>query len=144
MMIRKYSLFTALALTLFSALAQAGSEQLEIRDAWIKQLPPVVPVRAGYVTIVNPGTTPLRLVAASGEDFDRVEMHETQTVDGTMKMLRRESFDIPPKGSLRLQPGGKHLMLFDPARPLVAGDKTEIELQFDDGGSRRVPFEIKP
>jgi len=104
----------------------------------------VVPVRAGYVTIVNPGSTPLRLVAVSGDDFDRVELHETQTLDGTMKMVRHESFDIPPKGSLRLQPGGKHLMLFDPARPLVAGDETAIELQFDDGGSRRVLFKIKP
>ncbi len=144
MMIRTCSLFTVLALTLFSALAQAGSEQLEIRDAWIKQLPPVVPVRAGYVTLINTGTTPLRLVAVNGEDFDRVEMHETQTLNGSMKMVRHEAFDIPPKGSLSLQPGGKHLMLFDPTRPLVAGDKTEIELQFDDGRSRRILFEIKP
>ncbi len=139
-----YRFSTVLLLALCSALAQAGSEQLEIRDAWIKQLPPVVPVRAGYVSLVNTGNTPLRLVAASGEDFDHIELHETLTVDGTMKMLRREAFDIPPKGSLRLQPGGKHLMLFDPAQPLVAGKETAIELQFDDGGSRRVMFKIKP
>ncbi len=122
----------------------ASSDQLQISNAWIKQLPPVVPVRAGYVTLVNPGKQPLRLIAVSGGDFDRVELHESLVSDGTMKMLQREAFDIPPGGKLVLQPGGKHLMLFDPARPLNAGDRTELVLEFDDGGQRSIPFEIRP
>ena len=138
---RLCTLLLCLALPL---MVQASSEQLQISNAWIKQLPPVVPVRAGYITLVNTGKQPLRLVAVSGPDFDRVELHETQMADGTMKMVQHEAFDIPPGGKLQLQPGGKHLMLFDPTRPLVAGDSTELELEFDDGGRRSVRFEIRP
>ncbi len=124
--------------------AWATNDPLTVRNAWIKQLPPVVPVRAGYVTLVNNGKQPLRLVAVSGEDFARVELHETELVDGTMRMLQRDAFDIPAGGALELKPGGKHLMLFDPARPLSAGDSTELLLEFDDGSSVRQAFEIRP
>jgi len=125
-------------------LAQAASDQLQVSNAWIKQLPPVVPVRAGYLVLTNTGDQPLRLVAVSGADFDRVELHETLMADGTMKMVQREAFDIPPRGKLVLQPGGKHLMLFDPVRPLNAGDRSPLELEFDDGGRISVDFEIRP
>lgn len=141
MMKRLCTLLLCLALPL---MVQASSEQLQISNAWIKQLPPVVPVRAGYIVLVNGGKRPLRLVGASGADFDRIELHETQMADGTMKMVQHEAFDIPPGGKLELKPGGKHLMLFDPSRPLMAGDSTEVELEFDDGGRRNVRFEIRP
>ncbi len=124
--------------------AWAANDPLTVSNAWIKQLPPVVPVRAGYVTLVNTSDRPLRLVAVSGEDFARVELHETELVDGTMRMLQRDAFEIPARGTLELKPGGKHLMLFDPARPLTAGDSTELLLEFDDGSSLRQAFEIRP
>ena len=51
--------------------------ELDISDAWIKNLPPSVPVRAGYMTLHNPQSKTQRIVAVHSENFASVEIHQT-------------------------------------------------------------------
>lgn len=128
----------------FASMACGGGGQLDISDAWIKQLPPIIAVRAGYVRISNPTDRAMKLVGVDSVDFERADMHETMMADGTMKMVKAGAFAIPSRGELLLQPGGKHLMLFVPTHPLAVGDEAVINLEFDDGSVRAVPFRVKP
>ena len=143
---KKYLLFSLLLIigVALAPLARTADASLLIRGAWIKQLPPIIPVRAGYVRISNPTDRPVRLVAGDSPDFERIEMHETRMANGNMTMLKAASFAVPAHGELLLQPGGKHLMLFNPARPLEAGDQVEIDLRFDHGDARPVRFTVRP
>jgi copper(I)-binding protein len=61
-------------LLLFLAPVSAFAE-LDISDAWIKNLPAAVPVRAGYMTIHNPQSHAVSIVALRSESFASVELH---------------------------------------------------------------------
>ncbi|RMG38714.1 MAG: copper chaperone PCu(A)C [Gammaproteobacteria bacterium] len=117
---------------------------LQASEAWIKQLPPVIRVRAGYVIIQNQDSRPHRLVGASSPAFERIQMHRTLIDGGRMKMVRAEHFSIPAKGTLTLAPGGRHLMMFSPRRPLPAGSEVPVTLRFADGSELTVPFRVRP
>jgi hypothetical protein len=48
-------------------------------------------------------------------------------------MLPVPELTIPAAGSVLLEPGGLHLMLFDPVRPLLQGDSVTLVLHRSDG-----------
>jgi copper(I)-binding protein len=132
-------------LILFSVTPGYGdSSQIEFEGAWIKQLPPVVPMRAGYLSISNESNAPMSIVAAQSEAFESVEMHETLMADGVMKMVQRDAIELPAKSTVELKPGGAHLMLITPRQNLAIGDKVAIEVTFNDDTSRKVEFEVRP
>jgi copper(I)-binding protein len=51
--------------------------------------------------------------------------------------------EIGPGESVELRPGGDHLMLLDLVRPLEAGDRFEVVLEFEAGGSRAVAASVR-
>ena len=129
-----------LTLLMIPALARA---ELEVSDAWIKQLPPTVPVRAGYMTIQNTGDTAARIVGADSESFGSVEIHESLMQDGMMRMEQREVLVIEAGATLRLEPGGLHLMLMMPAQPTSPGEIHRVVLRLGDGSTRSVDMTVK-
>jgi copper(I)-binding protein len=121
----------------------ADSSQVTFSGGWIKQLPPVVPMRAGYLTIENNGDSNAEITAIQSESFERVEMHETMMVDGMMKMVEQESIVVPAHGKTELKPGGKHLMLITPLTDLQIGDTVNLTVSFSDEQSQQVQLVVK-
>ncbi len=121
--------------------ASAGAE-LDADEAWIRHLPPAVPVRAGYVVITNPSSKPVTIVAAASPAFARVEFHRSVERDGQMQMQRVESVTIEPGARLAFEPGGLHLMLIEPRSKLKPGDLVELELRLDDGQILRLEMAV--
>ena len=115
---------------------------LEFSDARIKNLPPTVPVRAGYVKIHNPGETTVTLVGARSDKFAGVEFHRSLMQDGMMRMEPVAEISIAAGTSLELAPGGLHMMLMQPTEATVPGDKIELFLMFEDGSERRLVMEV--
>jgi periplasmic copper chaperone A len=130
-------------LCLFSVQLLADSNQLQFTNGWIKQLPPVVPMRAGYVDIANPSNEDVEITAIQSDAFEKVEMHETIMQDGMMKMVEQKSFKIPAHGSIQLKPGGKHIMLITPLSTLQIGDKVPLLLTFSDDKAQKIELEVK-
>lgn len=123
---------------------QADTTSIRFSDGWIKQLPPVVPMRAGYVTISNPSKQAHEIIAFQSESFERVEMHESQLDDeGVLRMVQLESIVLPAESSVELRPGGKHLMLVSPLNDLQTGDRVNLTVTFQDGSAQRLEFEVK-
>ena len=139
-MIRNLFVMAALALT---APLQADTGDLEFSAGWIKQLPPSIPLRAGYLTIDNPGKQPHRIVAMASVSFEAVELHESRLVDDVMRMVELETIELPAGQRIELKPGGKHLMLKQPLQPLKLGDEIEVIVNFADGSSRPVLLEVR-
>ncbi len=123
---------------------QAREEgRLEIREARAQ----IFPGRgAVYFEVVNPGATSDRLVRVETSAASAAETHETIDDGGVMRMRPRpEGFEVPAGGTLRLAPGGKHLMLVDP-KPIDRASPTEgstipLTLHFERAGA--IPIQAK-
>jgi len=126
-------------LLIFSPIALA---ELDVRDPWIKNLPPSVPVRAGYMTIHNPQSEAVSIVSLRSDAFASVEIHQTIEQDGMMRMEQVPSLKIEPNSSLQLAPGGLHLMMMNPSEPTRPGDLLEIVIVLDDGSEQRVDMQV--
>ena len=117
--------------------------ELEISDAWIKHLPPTVPVRAGYLTIHNPTSRSVTIESVHSDAFHHVEMHETVEQDGMMQMRPVMQLTIEPDSSVQLSPGGLHLMLMQPVKESAPGNVIEITIKFDNGDEQTFRMTVK-
>ena len=110
------------------AAVSAASDALVIENAWIAEAPPVSKVMVAYMSIKNTGSEDLEIIHAESEVYSSIEFHETIHEDDMARMIRHDSLQIDAHSSIELKRGGPHLMLFNPARRLKAGDEVEIEL----------------
>jgi copper(I)-binding protein len=120
-----------------------ANDTLEIDDAWIAEAPPVSKVMAAYMEIENETGERRQAVSMQCEEFERAEFHRTVEKDGMARMQHQQVLNIPANSELELEPGGYHIMLFNPARHLLAGDKTSCSMKFDDGTTIAIELEIR-
>jgi len=66
-------------------------------------------------------------------DFGMPMIHRTVEEGGVSRMRPAGRLEVPPGGELRFEPGGLHLMLMRPLRPLAEGDVARIRLVLADG-----------
>lgn len=123
--------------------ATPAAPTLRVEHPWIRWLPANLP-SAGYATLVNDGGQALRLASASSPDYDSVMLHRSRLADGDSTMEMVERLDIPAHGSVKLAPGGYHLMLSHARRPIKPGDKVPLTLRFADGSVLQVDFPVLP
>ncbi len=90
---------------------------------------------AVFLTIVNHSDQPDRLLSATSDVAQRVELHtHKEDANGVMQMLQvEEGFAIPGGGTTKLDRGGDHIMLMGLSRPLAQGDTVTLTLTFERG-----------
>jgi copper(I)-binding protein len=125
--------------------AQVG---IEVRDAW--SFPAVISngdsdtVGAAYFWIVNRGPFADRLIRATSEVSRSAELHEMKQIGGLMRMTPVSGgLEIPSGETVKLEPGGKHLMLIGLKRPLSPGGHVKIDLEFEKAGTLIVEATVK-
>jgi periplasmic copper chaperone A len=133
---------TRLLLILALLMPTSAFAELEFSDARIKNLPPSVPVRAGYVTIHNPAEIAEIIVGARSDRFASVEFHRSLMQDGMMRMEPVAELTIAAGASLQLAPGGLHMMLMQPVKSTRPGEKIELFLLLQDGSEQRLVMEV--
>ena len=133
---------TRLLLILALLLPSSAFAELEFTDARIKNLPPSVPVRAGYVTIHNSGETTEVIVGARSDRFASVEFHRSLMQDGMMRMEPVAELAIAAGANLQLAPGGLHMMLMQPVERTQPGEKIELFLLLQNGAEQRLVMEV--
>ncbi len=137
------SLKLLLLLCLCTGEVWAAGSSLAVAEAWIREAPPGSTVLAGYLRLDNPGDEALVVDTFRSQDFERIELHRTVVEGGVARMLPVERLEIPPGGSVSLEPGGMHLMLFNPARPLRQDDRVVISVELADAARRRFEAVVK-
>lgn len=134
----------ALLLVLAASTAVAADAiSFAARDAWVRAAPPGSRAMAGYVELRNDGEQPLRLVGASSASFEAVEFHESYEEGGMMRMRAIGALEIPAGGTLSLQPGGLHLMLLRPIRPVSEGATVIVDLLTEEGDPLPAVFSVR-
>lgn len=126
----------AIALLFLSFLSTAmAGPAVEVEAPWIREAPPTSTVLAAYMVLKNTGDTARTITRIDSPDFRDAQIHRTVVEDGVAKMLPVEQLPLPVGGSVTLEPGGLHLMLFDPQRPLRDGDNVILVIHESDGDS---------
>ena len=83
---------------------------------------------AGYLVLTNNTGEPIRITGVTSPQFAAVEIHETTLENGIARMRKLDELVVPARQSVRLERGGKHLMLMR-ARDL--GDSVSLQLMSD-------------
>ena len=137
----------ALLAGLFTATARAEEVKagdLVISQVWSRATPGGAKIAGGYLTIENKGSTADRLIGGSGDFAGRVEVHEMAMNNGVMTMRSLDKgLAIEPGKTVKLAPGGYHLMLMDLKSPLKQGDKVPLTLEFQKAGKVKLALEVQ-
>jgi periplasmic copper chaperone A len=121
-----------------------AASSVAIADEIKRATPKGAKTGSGYLTIENKGSMPDRLIGGSADVAGKVEMHEMAMSDGVMKMRPLEKgLVIEPGKTVKLAPGGYHLMLMDLKSPLKQGEKLPITLEFEQAGKVTVSFDVE-
>lgn len=77
----------------------------------------------------------VRLVSATSDAVGTIELHTMSMTDGKMTMRQVEGFDLADGGTLSLQRGGNHMMMFDVSNDVTSAETVDILLNFDANGT---------
>ena len=139
----KLATLLGFALVALGTTAIAAAPVAHVEHAWIRWLPANLPA-AGYATIVNDSGATLGLESVTSPDYKMVMLHHSRLAQGDSTMEMVDRLDIPAHASVQLAPGGYHLMLSQPTRPIKPGDKVPMTLHFAGGATLHAVFSVLP
>lgn len=128
---------------LAAALAVGGSAHaheykagdISVGHPYARPTVPNQPAGGAYVTLENKGQTADKLVSASSPVAKSVEIHSMAMENNVMKMREVPGIELKPAEKTVMKPGdGYHLMLMGLNKPLKAGEKFPLTLQFEKAG----------
>lgn len=131
------------ALALSHTVLNAAESTVAIRDAWVREAPPNAQVLAGYARIENTGDQAEAVVAVGSAAFEKAEIHHSEVKDGVARMAQVKRLDLPPGQIVKLEPGGTHMMLFNPKSPLRAGQHVTLNFTLGNGKTLSLQADVR-
>lgn len=133
---RLLTLASSLLVAALAVNARPSDSKIVVEGAWTRATAPGQSVSGGFMTIVNKGSEPDRLISVAAPWAGLVEIHGTTLDDGVMRMRElTEGVPVPAHSRVELKPRGLHLMLMQLDAPLAAGGTMPITLQFKIAGT---------
>ena len=122
---RLFTISLLLACVLISACSDKTLPPLVASNVNITAPVPGMTMSAGYLSITNNTDDIISISRVESAHFESVQIHESSLEDGIAKMRRLDELTIPAQSTVKLEPGGKHLMLMRPT-----GTSDQISLNF--------------
>ena len=137
-------LFVALLCAAPARAQEVKAGDLVITQAWTRATPNGAKIGGGFLTIENKGSTPDRLIGGSTDAASKIEVHEMAMKDGVMTMRPLDNgLTIDAGKTMKLAPGGYHLMMFDLKDQLKQGDTVPVTLKFEKAGEVKVSLAVQ-
>jgi copper(I)-binding protein len=137
----------AMLATLLATPARAGEAKvgdLVITQAWSRATPGGAKIAGGYLTIENKGAAPDRLLGGTADIAGKIEVHEMAMNNGVMTMRPLDKgLTIEPGKTVKLAPGGYHLMIMDLKGPFKQGEKVPVTLDFEKAGKVALSLDVQ-
>ena len=118
--------FIMLSLLLLAQTAMAAGINIKVEDAWIRATAPGQQVAGAYMQITSPVNA--TLLKVQSPVAGRMEIHLMRMNHGVMEMREVQTLALPKGETVKLVPGGFHLMLFDLKQPFKGGETVPIKL----------------
>lgn len=122
--------------------AEPAPGNVSVSAAWARATPPGMTVAAVYLTLTA-GSQADRLVGAATPRAAMAQIHVVSETAGMARMRATAGVDVPAHSSVALAPQGTHIMLMDLPRPLVAGERVPLTLQFERAGKVGVEVAVR-
>lgn len=129
-----------------SASTKAAQSQgaLELTDGWVKA--GNQGMTAAFGTLTNKSDKAVKLTGASTVATNVVQLHVTEmdpNTGATQMKEAKEGFTINPGESLKMEPGGAHIMLMNLQCSLKSGATLDITVEGEEGLSQAFTFEVR-
>lgn len=142
-MIRIFSLIAALAFATPVLAHGFKVGDLIIAHPYSHETLPTARSGIGYLTLMNNGTEADRLIEVRSP-FPKATLHETVLENDVARMISVDGIEIPPGGTVKLEPGGKHIMFMGlDGDPLEVGDTFTVTLVFEKAGTVEIEFWVE-
>lgn len=135
----KRSLSLALLALALSGCTRAPEEPVSISEAHARSAALPGGMGAAFFTIENRTDQPDRLTGVDCPLAESVEIHESFAEAEVMRMRRIPELQIPARATVRLEPGGLHLMLIGMRATIAEGETIPLALHFEHAGT--IPLE---
>jgi copper(I)-binding protein len=124
------------------AQAQTSTNPMVVDHPWARATPRGAKTGAVYLTLVNHGGAPDRLLSATTPLADKVQFHSVSEENGVSHMREMKSVEINPGGKITFSPGGMHIMLVGLKQPLKQGQSFSMTFIFEKAGKEDVTVPI--
>ena len=121
----------------------AFASGLTATNAWSRTTPPGVTVGVVYFTLKNDTRKSDRLLKISSPVASKVQVHRTEILDGIARMREVAVLHVDAGQTLEFAPNGMHVMLMGLKKPLVEGQKFDLELLFEVAGPRQIKVVVR-
>ena len=115
-------------------------DKIIIKDQWLRPGAEKM-ATALYFTIENNGTEADTLYAVESSVSNKIQIHETYSLGEIMGMREIGTIVVNPKEEVKLEPGGKHIMVMKLNRDIKKGDEVEFVLHFKNAGDISITAE---
>ena len=122
------------------ACAQAGSANVDVKDAWVRSTVPGQMGTGAFMKIT--AKTGAKLVGVSSPVAGVGEVHEMKMDKDIMRMRAVPALDLPAGKTIELKPGSYHVMLMDLKQPLLKDSKVPLTLMFKDAKGVQTRMEL--
>lgn len=120
-----------------------SGEGMAIDEAWARPGAEGM-MSAAYFLISNLDAENDTLLSISSDVAELAEVHESyEQEEGMTGMREAGEIEIPARSTIRLQPGGLHVMLMRLTRDLQEGDELELILHFARQGEVEVTVPVQ-
>jgi copper(I)-binding protein len=140
------SLILTLAATAFvgTAAAAATPSSVQVTDAWARASAGAQTTGAAYLSLTAGGQAD-RLTAVSTPIANTAEVHESTSNGGIMRMRAIDGgLELPAGKTVKLTPGGYHIMMFGLHHPLKANETFPLTLTFAHTAPVTVTVTVRP
>jgi copper(I)-binding protein len=139
--VRWLALLSALAVVLAAC---GGSDVVSVENQWSRTSPNMTTAGVAYFEITASETDRLIGAAVDPSIAAKVELHETSMNDeGAMMMQPVPAIDLPAGETVKLEPGGLHIMLMQLTEPLETGQTYILTLQFAESDDQEIEVEVR-
>jgi copper(I)-binding protein len=139
----RWLLLAALLAASAAAPGFAQNGTVSVERAWARATAGAVTTGGAYMTLVDHGSAPDRLIAVSTPVAGSAELHVMTMDNGVMQMRPAAGgIAVEPGKPTELKPGGYHVMLLDLKRPLKEGERFPMTLTFEKAGTLEVAVTV--
>ena len=130
--------FVIVAATLACTLSHAQS--VEVKDAWIRGTVPAQKATGAFMDITAKNNA--RLISVESKIAASTEIHNMTMNNGVMKMFPVDGVDVPAGKTVKLAPGGYHVMVIGLKEQIKPGDRVPLKLNFELADKKRESLEL--
>ena len=111
-----------------------GAKPIVVENVWARATPAGAKTGAVYMTVINNGTIPDRLLSVTTPAADSVQIHRVSEENGVSSMREMPTMDMAPGARVTFKPGDLHAMLVGLRQPLKEGQTIPLILEFEKSG----------